>query len=79
MRVIAHCPKCDAGLPVSAAEAPETIKCGRCGHVLALAFSARFAMMRASMCVPYAAARDFYIRKDFDPEGRASRSSSSAL
>ena len=64
MRVIAHCPKCDAGLLVSATEAPESIKCGRCGHVLALTFSDS---IRSDVC-PVCRGGDFYIRKDFDPK-----------
>ena len=68
MRVIAHCPKCDAGLPVSASEATDTIKCGRCGHVLALAFSESIrGDARVDVC-PVCRGADFYIRKDFDPK-----------
>ena len=68
MRVIAHCPKCDAGLPVSAAEAPESIKCGGCGHVLSLVFSdALRSDARVDVC-PVCRGGDFYIRKDFDPK-----------
>ena len=68
MRVIAHCPKCDAGLPVIAAEAPESIKCGRCGHELALTFSdAIRSDARVDIC-PVCRGGDFYIRKDFDPK-----------
>ena len=68
MQVIAHCPKCDAGLLVTAAEAPESIKCGGCGHVLALAFTERFARdARVDVC-PVCRGGDFYIRKDFDPK-----------
>jgi hypothetical protein len=39
MRIVAHCPKCDAGLPVNTADA-QSIKCGRCGHVIVLEISA---------------------------------------
>ena len=68
MRVIAHCPNCDAGLPVNAAEVPESIKCGRCGHVLALAFSdAVRTDTRVDLC-PVCRGAEFYIRKDFDPK-----------
>ena|SRR5687768_5312864 len=68
MRVIAHCPKCDAGLPVNAAEAPESIKCGRCGHVLALVFTeALRSDARVDVC-PVCHGAEFYIRKDFDPK-----------
>jgi hypothetical protein len=68
MRVIARCPRCDAGLPVDAAEAPDSIKCGRCGCVLALAFTdAVQSDGRVDVC-PVCRGADFYIRKDFDPK-----------
>lgn len=68
MQVIAHCPECDAGLPVNAAEASESIKCGRCGYVLALAYSdAVRADTRVDIC-PVCRGAEFYIRKDFDPK-----------
>ncbi len=68
MRVVAHCPKCDAGLPVGAAEASESIKCGRCGHVLALTFTQALQNdARVDLC-PVCRGGDFYIRKDFDPK-----------
>jgi Zn finger protein HypA/HybF involved in hydrogenase expression len=55
-------------LPVNAAEAPESIKCGRCGHVLPLAFSdALRSDARVDAC-PVCRGTDFYIRKDFDPK-----------
>lgn len=68
MRVIAHCPKCDAGLPVNAAEAHESIKCGRCGHVLALEFSDALRSDRRVDVCPVCRGGEFYIRKDFDPK-----------
>ena len=68
MRVIAHCPKCDAGLPVNAAEAPDSIKCGRCGHVLALTFSDSVRSDAGVDVCPVCRGGDFYIRKDFDPK-----------
>lgn len=68
MDVVAHCPKCDAGLPVSAAEAPESIKCGGCGHVLPLSFSESLRNdTRVDTC-PVCLGADHYIRKDFDPK-----------
>ena len=68
MNVIAHCPKCDAGLLVSAAEAPDSIRCGRCERVTALVFSdALRADTRVDAC-PVCRGGDFYIRKDFDPK-----------
>ena len=68
MRIVAHCPKCDAGLPVNTADAPESIKCGRCGHVLTLDMSAALrGDTRVDAC-PVCRGGDFYIRKDFDPK-----------
>ena len=68
MRVVAHCPKCDAGLPVGAAETIESIKCGKCGHVLTLAFSEALRTdSRVDIC-PVCRGGDFYIRKDFNPQ-----------
>ncbi|MCM3878556.1 MAG: hypothetical protein ND807_00470 [Vicinamibacterales bacterium] len=67
MNVVAHCPKCDAGLLVSAAEAPESIKCGGCGHLLPLTFSQALREdTRVDTC-PVCSGGDHYIRKDFDP------------
>jgi hypothetical protein len=68
MRVVAQCPKCDAALPVSASDGTDSIKCGRCGHVLALAFTdALRTDSRVDAC-PVCRGADFYIRKDFDPK-----------
>src|SRR5207237_1599498 len=36
MNVLARCPKCDAGLPVDAADPPAAIECGRCGRTITL-------------------------------------------
>ena len=68
MQVVAHCPKCDAGLPVSAAEAPESINCGRCGHGIALAFSDALRSDSGVDRCPVCGGSDFYVRKDFDPK-----------
>jgi hypothetical protein len=68
MQVIARCPKCDAGLPINAAEALESITCGGCGHLLSLSFSQDLrADTRVDAC-PVCGGSDFYIRKDFDPK-----------
>ena len=68
MQILAKCPKCDAGLPVHASEAPPTIACGRCGRTLALSFSdAIRSDGRVDRC-PVCSGADFYIRKDFDPK-----------
>lgn len=68
MRFVARCPKCEAGLPVNAADAPESIKCGRCGRELTLTVSdALRTDARVDLC-PVCRGADFYIRKDFDPK-----------
>lgn len=67
MHVLAKCPKCDAGLPVRAAEAPAAIKCGACGREITLAFSHAVKSDRAVDRCPVCNGSDFYIRKDFDP------------
>ena len=68
MNVLAKCPTCDAGLPVRAAESPESIKCGRCSTVIPLHVSdALRADTQVDSC-PVCQGRDFYIRKDFDPK-----------
>ena len=68
MDILARCPKCDAGLPLAAADAPSTIKCGRCGRDIALhvtdAVRADRVVDRCLVCE----GADFYIRKDFDPK-----------
>jgi hypothetical protein len=68
MNIIAKCPKCDAGLPVSAAEAPESIKCGGCGTELALNLSDAVRADRGVDRCPVCSGTDFYMRKDFDPK-----------
>ena len=68
MNIVAKCPKCDAGLPVSAADAPEAIKCGRCGRDIPLAVSDAVRADQGVDRCPVCAGSDFYIRKDFDPK-----------
>jgi hypothetical protein len=68
MQIIAHCPRCDAGLPVSAAEAPESIKCGGCGHELTLSYTSAVRGDTAADVCPVCGGADFYVRKDFDPK-----------
>ena len=68
MDVLAKCPKCDAGLPVHAADAPAAIKCGRCGREIPLQFSEAVRDDRAVDRCPVCEGGDFYIRKDFDPK-----------
>jgi hypothetical protein len=68
MQVVARCPKCDAGLPVAADDSTDSIKCGGCGVVIPLSFSAAVrADTRVDVC-PVCAGGDFYVRKDFDPK-----------
>jgi hypothetical protein len=68
MQVVAKCPRCDAALPVDAAEAPVQIKCGRCGREIALQFSVGLRVDETVDCCPVCGGGDFYIRKDFDPK-----------
>ena len=68
MEVLAKCPKCDAGLPVRAADPPAAIKCGRCGRDIPLAFSDAVRADAAVDRCPVCGGGDFYIRKDFDPK-----------
>ena len=68
MLILAKCPKCDAGLPVSASEAPAAITCGGCGREIALTCSEALRADRAVDRCPVCAGTDFYIRKDFDPK-----------
>jgi hypothetical protein len=68
MNILARCPQCDAGLPVSAAEAPSAITCGGCGRDIPLSVSES---LRAGLGVdrcPVCHGADFYGRKDFDPK-----------
>jgi len=68
VQLLAKCPKCDAGLPVRAAEAPAAIKCGACGREIPLSFTDAVASDRAVDRCPVCGGGDFYIRKDFDPK-----------
>ena len=68
MRVVARCPKCDAGLPVSPDQDQASIKCGRCGQVLPLTFTDAIRADSAVDVCPVCRGADFYVRKDFDPK-----------
>jgi len=68
MQIVAKCPKCDASLPVGAADAPAGIKCGACGREIPLQFSDALVHDRAVDICPVCRGSDFYIRKDFDPK-----------
>jgi hypothetical protein len=65
--LLAKCPKCDAGLPVDAIDAPAAIKCGRCGRDIPLHVTEAVREDRAVDRCPVCEGADFYIRKDFDP------------
>ena len=68
MQIVVKCPQCDAGLPVRAADASTTIKCGRCGREIPLTFTDAVRADRAVDRCPVCAGPDFYTRKDFDPK-----------
>jgi len=68
MQVVARCPACDAGLPVSAAEAPPAIRCGRCGRDMPLTFTEAVRGDREVDRCPVCGGAQFYRRKDFDPK-----------
>jgi hypothetical protein len=68
MEILAKCPKCDAGLPVSASEGPAVITCGGCGCDIPLAYSESVRDGRAVDRCPVCDGTDFYSRKDFDPK-----------
>src|SRR3954468_24700893 len=68
MQLLAKCPQCDAGLPVTAAEAPPAIKCGGCGRDITLSFSEPVRTDPAVDRSPGCGGGDFYLRKDFDPK-----------
>jgi hypothetical protein len=68
MQFLAKCPKCDAGLPVEARDAPASITCGRCGTEIPLSVSDAVRADRAVDQCPVCIGTDFYIRKDFDPK-----------
>ena len=68
MRVVAKCPKCDAGLPVNAADPQALIRCGRCGKEVRLHISDEVRRDSSVDRCPVCSGADFYIRKDFDPK-----------
>src|SRR5262249_17859474 len=68
MQVLARCPKCDAGLPIDAADAPAAIKCGACGRNISLTINDALRTDAAVDRCPVCQGADFYIRKDFDPK-----------
>ena len=68
MQILAKCPKCDAGLPVDARDAPGAITCGGCGRDISLSVSDALRAGRAVDRCPVCDGGDFYLRKDFDPK-----------
>jgi hypothetical protein len=68
VHLLAKCPKCDAGLPVDAAEAATAITCGGCGQLMPLTISGAVRGDQAVDSCPVCAGGDFYTRKDFDPK-----------
>jgi uncharacterized protein (DUF983 family) len=68
VQILAKCPKCDAGLPLRAADAPAAITCGRCGREIALTITEAVRTDRAVDRCPVCGGADFYTRKDFDPK-----------
>ena len=68
MNIMARCPQCDAGLPVTAAEAPDAIKCGGCGRNIPLSISESLRTGQGVDRCPVCSGAEFYGRKDFDPK-----------
>jgi DNA-directed RNA polymerase subunit RPC12/RpoP len=68
LEILARCPQCDAGLPVSGSDAPSAIKCGRCGREIPLQVSEAVRTGSAVDRCPICGGAEFYIRKDFDPK-----------
>jgi hypothetical protein len=67
MHILAKCPACDAALPIAAADAPATIRCGRCGRDILLSITDALREDRAVDRCPVCGGADFFIRKDFNP------------
>ena len=68
MQILARCPACDAGLPVSALDAEPAIRCGRCNREIDLYVTDDLRHDRAVDVCPVCQGGDFYGRKDFDPK-----------
>lgn len=66
--IVAKCPKCDAGLPVRASDAPAVIKCGGCGSEVPLDISDSLRVDRAVDRCPVCRGLELYVRKDFNPQ-----------
>lgn len=61
-----RCPGCGLPATLDAAPAPPSSACRRCGHELALAFTAAVREDRAVDACPACEGRDFYVRKDLN-------------
>jgi hypothetical protein len=68
MQIIAKCPKCDAGLAVSATDPATAIKCGACSREIPLTMSEALRADQSVDRCPVCSGQEFYIRKDFDPK-----------
>ena len=68
MHIIAKCPRCDAGLPVAAAEAPSAITCGGCARPIPLAITPALRDDAEVDACPVCRGAEFWLRKDFDPK-----------
>ena len=68
MQIVVRCPKCEAGLPVSATDGLEVVKCGRCGTEILLDVSEAVKADTSVDRCPVCRGAEFYVRKDFDPK-----------
>lgn len=68
MQLTIICPDCESRLPVTAAEAPASIACGKCSRAIALAVSDKLRDDREVDTCPVCEGHEFYVRKDFDPK-----------
>ena len=68
MQIVARCAKCNAALPIDAADAPTLIRCGRCGREIPLSISDLVREDRIVDRCPVWSGGDFYVRKDFNPQ-----------
>ena len=68
MQILVKCPKCDAGLPVRAAERPPRSSAADADARSRSTMSEALRDDRAVDRCPVCGGGDFYIRKDFDPK-----------
>lgn len=68
MHLTIKCPDCECALPVGVIAEPSAIMCGKCGRVTPLTISENLRSDREVDTCPVCEGRDFYIRKDFDPQ-----------